>query len=548
MTIADKLSYLQDTKTAIKEALLNKGVEVTDSDTFRSYADKIESISESAVAACLPKNIRGLDYLLDGEYNLITGSDHTNLNVYNLIKPSYNDTITGQRDVTNGVVSFTSKSFRPAGTYFLPKHTATEWTYDFVIKLTEAPFDWINYAGLIHSNSGSPNGGFSIHIDTDTKALTFMASTSSATNALLVTAPNTWDMNTINYWSVTSNTVTGETKLYCNGAKVAEAAVPTSYQINSSDINTGLFGAQSTTVTSSAIPTSSSNFWQNGAFHLHNADVYIVRHWNRILSDTDIKENYTADYNRINNIEPEPMPAVSVLNPSKTAGLCLWLDGQCNTRQGNDHSKKYLENLCWNNINSTVNGNLEYFSDKNVNVWVGDFLKLNSYAYYPYIYSDNISIEAVVKLGETSQAGRSIFTSAYNSGFALLAPPGTNNRFTFQCSKSTSAYEILNASADLDIPYYVAGVFDYTNKLMSLTVIGGSVNETQTLEITSPLVYKTSTNIGCGTNANTSTAINQIRYEGLSIAMIRCWSRALAQDEIQDNYKDVKQRFNLESL
>lgn len=46
-TITDKLTYLQDTKTAIKNAIVGKGVSVSDSDTFRSYANKISSITTS---------------------------------------------------------------------------------------------------------------------------------------------------------------------------------------------------------------------------------------------------------------------------------------------------------------------------------------------------------------------------------------------------------------------------------------------------------------------------------------------------------------------
>ena len=44
-TIAEKLTYLNDTKTAIKNAVVAKGVSVSDTDTFRSYADKIGQIS-----------------------------------------------------------------------------------------------------------------------------------------------------------------------------------------------------------------------------------------------------------------------------------------------------------------------------------------------------------------------------------------------------------------------------------------------------------------------------------------------------------------------
>lgn len=45
MSTADKLNKLITTKAAIKEAIQNKGVTVTDTDTFASYADKINSIT-----------------------------------------------------------------------------------------------------------------------------------------------------------------------------------------------------------------------------------------------------------------------------------------------------------------------------------------------------------------------------------------------------------------------------------------------------------------------------------------------------------------------
>jgi hypothetical protein len=44
MTISDKLRYLGETKTLIKEAIQNKGVPVSDTDPFRTYADKISQI------------------------------------------------------------------------------------------------------------------------------------------------------------------------------------------------------------------------------------------------------------------------------------------------------------------------------------------------------------------------------------------------------------------------------------------------------------------------------------------------------------------------
>ena len=56
-TINDKLTYLAGTKDAIKQAIINKGVSVSDSDTFRSYASKINDI-ESGGSATFPEGIK----------------------------------------------------------------------------------------------------------------------------------------------------------------------------------------------------------------------------------------------------------------------------------------------------------------------------------------------------------------------------------------------------------------------------------------------------------------------------------------------------------
>lgn len=47
MSVKDKLDYLNDTKQAIKTAIQGKGQAVSDNDTFRSYADKINAIETS---------------------------------------------------------------------------------------------------------------------------------------------------------------------------------------------------------------------------------------------------------------------------------------------------------------------------------------------------------------------------------------------------------------------------------------------------------------------------------------------------------------------
>ena len=43
-TISDKLLYLNETKSQIKEAIISKGQTIDEDDTFRSYVDKIMRI------------------------------------------------------------------------------------------------------------------------------------------------------------------------------------------------------------------------------------------------------------------------------------------------------------------------------------------------------------------------------------------------------------------------------------------------------------------------------------------------------------------------
>lgn len=44
MSTTDKLQYLIETKNLIKSAIIDKGQAISDTDTFRSYADKITEI------------------------------------------------------------------------------------------------------------------------------------------------------------------------------------------------------------------------------------------------------------------------------------------------------------------------------------------------------------------------------------------------------------------------------------------------------------------------------------------------------------------------
>lgn len=61
-SIEQKLQYLLDTKSAIRQAIIDKGVAVTDEDTFRSYADKIQNIPVDGVKVVEESDVNLYDY------------------------------------------------------------------------------------------------------------------------------------------------------------------------------------------------------------------------------------------------------------------------------------------------------------------------------------------------------------------------------------------------------------------------------------------------------------------------------------------------------
>lgn len=102
-TVADKLSYLNDTKTAIKEAIVAKGVEVADTDTFRSYATKIESIKTGAASGV------ALESTMDDDGNL-TSCTPSNL-IINATDISAKALYQTWSNTTSNPPTFTSVSF-----------------------------------------------------------------------------------------------------------------------------------------------------------------------------------------------------------------------------------------------------------------------------------------------------------------------------------------------------------------------------------------------------------------------------------------------------
>lgn len=65
-TINDKLEYLNQTKQDIKQAIINKGQNITEEDTFRSYVDKINDIELGVLSEAEAQSLNtDLDLILN---------------------------------------------------------------------------------------------------------------------------------------------------------------------------------------------------------------------------------------------------------------------------------------------------------------------------------------------------------------------------------------------------------------------------------------------------------------------------------------------------
>lgn len=79
-TTAEKLAYLADTKTAIKDAIVAKGVDVPEGTTFRGYVDLISGIStglsdeDLALATATPEDVTAGKTFYAGNRMIKTGT------------------------------------------------------------------------------------------------------------------------------------------------------------------------------------------------------------------------------------------------------------------------------------------------------------------------------------------------------------------------------------------------------------------------------------------------------------------------------------------
>lgn len=189
--IATKLAYLNETKSLIKQAIIDKGVSISDTDSFRSYADKITSIeggtTPSPVAtddvcrknlcywmdAIDNKGIKGID----GTRNTTAGNwwsksgfsyfapyNGTATTTWNKDSVTYNSSYRGVKEVTPFMYSY--------------KADLLEATYEIAFSMNSYPS-----SDASHIIGNNESGGSRIYVGTTGNIATncFVNSTLTAT-------------------------------------------------------------------------------------------------------------------------------------------------------------------------------------------------------------------------------------------------------------------------------------------------------------------------------------------------------------------------------
>lgn len=260
----------------------------------------------------------------------------------------------------------------------------------------------------------------------------------------------------------------------------------------------------------------------------------------------------------INSISSVPNALVVPFNMN---GLCFWLDGDSNTRNGVDRSKKYFENLMWlpNRLSSTKN--VETIQNNgSSNVWNGNILNIYNYAYYPYLVNSNesFSVESVLKVNSTmvgSSIDAYVISNGYAGGFFLCVNTANQYYFAICNAKSGSGYEYLhptNITMTLNKVYYFCCTYNASDKkvreyVMHLTPNGVHSTVTLTnLNVASTQSLFTAFGSQCYTSSTSENPNGGTRSGKYGVGMIRYWRRALSLAEIKEGYKDAKRRFDCE--
>ena len=268
-----------------------------------------------------------------------------------------------------------------------------------------------------------------------------------------------------------------------------------------------------------------------------NLEVYSVRIYNRCLTQEEVQKNYEQDKKRFkiieltdNNPTPEELGYVS-------NGLVCMYDGEYNSKY-----EKSSKTTTWYDLSRNNNeGILKNFNFNENSGWTGKSLVFDGqddWVAMKFLSYDNMTIEIVTKLLTENKGSDLYFVDNYERG-GIGIDRDSNGYMQGRVNVDGSYIKVKsNNIFKVNQKYSMTIRYDGVNALFRENSDKYLINKVGKIK---PPSYSTIFALGANTIGNDYEESLNNNFEVYSV---RIYNRALADDEIQQNYNSDKRRFD----
>lgn len=249
---------------------------------------------------------------------------------------------------------------------------------------------------------------------------------------------------------------------------------------------------------------------------------------------------------------------VEGFSPANTAGLCLYLDGEINSRAGvHDETLSGMQNLVYTpytgfttntGCREVLNGT-PTFTDKSC--------KLGGTMFVPCYSQTALTFEFVGSFDTNNfdnVINQQVFTnSVYVGGYQIFATAEGLNYQLFNESNTNVKNIVYSISFEANKTYHFAVTDDFTKTGVTKFYVNGEEVDTVVNKDATGGVCTKITNIGI-MGVHNSTGVQSVYPvtengagcfygEYTNVNAFRLWNRALSAEEIKTNYNNDKRRF-----
>lgn len=412
-TITDKLNKLAETKSAIKTAIVNKGVAVSDTDTFASYANKIASISGGGSAHEFDFTVLGYDEEECREANEIANIMIASGYTVEDINKSIDYSVKLYTGSINGYIS--SNNIQ---SYFHPKKSVNSYATDFRCKYIPK----VSYSNNPSSTASLIKIGTPLNLDT-------LSSFSFGNYYSLIDIPQLDTSNFTSFSGMFNNCIS----LNVDREVIFNATKATNF--NNMFYKSGYI--KKVTFTNTSGVTNFNNMFYNSRVN----EVSGIDFTNRKVPSNanDLPFNY-SHIQTISNVKA-PEDAVYLFRDAQDLKNIYNLDTS-NTTNFNEMFSGCIRLQQIPEIDTSKGTNFRYMFYKCYNITSLPQLDISSGTDFMFMFSECSALESIPELNApngTNFSNMFYSCSSLKSASLLNTSSGTNfNRMFFSCSSLNS--------------------------------------------------------------------------------------------------------------